>query len=107
MTAKSGRLRWPVAVMCQVIGFSERTYYAAKARPLSARDRSDEVAKVEIRRVFDDNYQCYGARRIYKQLRREGHQIARCTVERLMPCLGIRGVQRGKQRFRAQCCCIG
>lgn len=93
------RDRWPVVVMCRVIGFSERTYYAVKARPPSARDRSDEKAKVEIRRVFDGNYQCYGARRIYKQLRREGHQIARCTVERLMPCLGIRGVQRGKQRF--------
>jgi putative transposase len=93
------RDRWPVVVMCRVIGFSERTYYAAKARPRSARDRSDEKAKVEIRRVFDTNYQCYGARRIYKQLRREGHPIARCTVERLMPGLGIRGVQRGKKRF--------
>ena len=85
--------------MCRVIGFSERTYYAAKARPPSARALSDEAAKVEIRRVFDANYQCYGARRIYKQLRREGHQIARCTVERLMPCLGIRGVQRGKKQW--------
>jgi len=93
------RDHWPVAVMCRVIGFSERTYYAAKARPPSARTLSDEAAKVEIKRVWDANYQCYGARRIYKQLRREGHQIARCTVERLMPCLGIRGVQRGKKHF--------
>ena len=43
-----------------MIGFSERTYDAAKVRPPSARDRSDVVAKVEIRRVFDDNSQCYG-----------------------------------------------
>lgn len=93
------RDRWPVAVMCRIIGFSERTYYAAKARPPSARDRGDAAAKVEIRRVWMANYQVYGARRVYKQLRREGHIIARCTVERPMPCLGIRGVQRGKKQF--------
>jgi putative transposase len=49
------RDRWPVAAMCRTIGFSERTYYAAKARPRSARDRSDEAAKVEIRRVWEAN----------------------------------------------------
>lgn len=85
--------------MCRVIGLSERTYYAAKARAPSARSKSDEAAMVEIHRVWTTNYECYGARRIYKQLRREGHTIARCTVERLMPCLGIRGVIRGKKQF--------
>lgn len=95
----SHRVTWPVAVMCRVIGFSERTYYAAKARPPSARDQSDEAAKLEIQRVWEANYRAYGARRIHKQLHREGHRIARCTVERLMPGLGIRGVQRGKKHF--------
>jgi len=93
------RDRWAVAPICRVIGFSERTYYAARARPPSARDVSDEAAKVEIRRVWEANYQVYGARRVYKQLHREGHRIARCTVARLMPCIGIRGVQRGKKHF--------
>ena len=57
------RDRWAVAPICRVIGFSERTYYAARARPPSARDVSDEAAKVEIRRVWEANYQVYGARR--------------------------------------------
>lgn len=91
--------RWPVAVMCRVVGFSERTYYAAKARRPSARARSDEVHKAEIRRVWEANYQVYGARRVYKQLHREGHDVPRCTVERLMAEMGLRGVQRGQKRF--------
>jgi putative transposase len=90
---------WPVAVMCRTIDLPERTYHAAKVRPRSKRALLDEAHKVEIRRVWEQNYRCYGARRIFKQLRREGHAIARCTVERLMPEIGIRGVQRGKKRF--------
>jgi putative transposase len=93
------RDRWPVAVMCRTIELPERTYHAARTRSPCARSVSDEANKVEIRRVWEQNYRCYGARRIFKQLRREGHPIARCTVERLMPQLGIRGVQRGKKRF--------
>jgi transposase InsO family protein len=54
---------------------------------------------VEIRRVWDANYRCYGARRVWKQLRREGYPVARCTVTRLMAGMGIRGVQRGKKRW--------
>jgi putative transposase len=93
------RERWPVAVTCSAIGLSERTFHAARTRKPSARAVSDAAAKVEIRRVWEQNYRCYGARRIFKQLRREGHHIARCTIERLMPEIGIRGVQRGKKRF--------
>ena len=93
------RERWPVAVMCRTIDLPERTFHAAKTRPPCARSITDAHAKVEIRRVWEQNYRCYGARRIFKQLRREGHAIARCTVERLMPEIGIRGVQRGKKRF--------
>lgn len=90
---------WPVAVMCRTIGLVERTYHAAKVRPRSKRSLSDEVHKVEIRRVWEQNYRCYGARRIFKQLHREGYPIARCTVTRLMGDIGICGVQRGKKRF--------
>lgn len=93
------RDRWPVAVMCRALAFSERTDHAAKARPPCARRRSDERHTVEIRRVWEANYRCYGARRIYKALRREGYPIARCTVARLMTTMGIRGVQRGKKRW--------
>ncbi len=62
------RGRWPVAVMCRALGFSERTYHGAKSRPLCARRLSDARHRIEIRRVWDANYRCYGARRIYKAL---------------------------------------
>lgn len=93
----ANRHRWPVSVMCEVLELPERTYYAAKKRPPSARALSDEGAKVEIRRVWEANYRAYGAKRIWLTLRREGHEIARCTVERLMAEMGIAGVQRGRR----------
>lgn len=93
------RARWPVAVMCRTIGLPERTFHAAKTRAPSARSISDEVHKVEIRRVWASNYSCYGSRRVYKQLRREGYVVARCTVTRLMADMGLRGVQRGRKQF--------
>jgi putative transposase len=74
------------------------TYYAAKQRPPSARRRRDQELKVEIRRVFDDNFGVYGARKVWWQLRREGIEVARCTVERLMGELGLQGVVRGKAK---------
>jgi transposase InsO family protein len=92
------RHRWPVAVMCRAIGFSERTYYAAKPRPPCTRQRSDEATKVAVRRVWEANYRCYGARRVWLALAREQVAVARCTVERLMAEMGIRGVQRGSSR---------
>jgi transposase InsO family protein len=93
------RDRWPVAAMCKAIGLAERTYYARKSRPASARQLADEVLKVDIARVFDANWRCYGARRIWLALRREDIGVARCAVERVMAHMGIRGVQRGKKRY--------
>jgi putative transposase len=74
------------------------TYYAAKSRLPSARALRDEELKKEIMRVFNDNFGVYGARKIWRQLLREGRQVARCTVERLMRELGIAGAVRGKTR---------
>ena len=71
----ANRHRWPVSVMCEVLELSERTYYAAKKRPLSARALSDETAKVEIRRVWEANYRAYGAKRVWLTLRREGRSV--------------------------------
>jgi transposase InsO family protein len=65
----------------------------AKAPPRVRRD--DELCKV-IRRIFEENFQVYGARKIWQQLKREGQAVARCTVERLMKRLGLQGVVRGK-----------
>ena len=73
--------------------------HAAKTRPPSARSITDAAHAIEIRRVWTANYSCYGPRRVYKQLRREGHVVARCTVTRIMRDLGLRGVQRGRKQF--------
>jgi transposase InsO family protein len=76
------------------------TYYEHKAREaepdrLSARVKRDRVLSVDMQRVWDDNYQVYGARKVWRQLKREDVEVARCTVERLMKQLGIQGVIRG------------
>ena len=63
---------------------------------LSARARRDRALKPEIMRVFAENFGVYGVRKVWRQMRREGFDIARCTVERLMHDLGLRGVIRGK-----------
>lgn len=93
------RDRWPVAVMCRVLELNERSYYAAKTRPASARSVTDEQWRLEIRRVYNANYRVYGARRVWRQLQREGHEVARCTVERLMRDMGLVGVRRGRRPF--------
>ncbi len=63
---------------------------------LSARARRDIAMKVEIRRVFNENFQVYGVRKVWRQLLREGYDIARCTVARLMRAMGLQGIIRGK-----------
>lgn len=88
-----------VAPICRVLGASERSYYAAKSRPLSHRVLTDAEHLMQIRRVWTENYRSYGARRVYLQLAREGYKVARCTVERLMRRHGIRGVIRGKPHY--------
>jgi putative transposase len=80
-----------------VLGVPAVTYRAVKSRPRSPRRRRDEQLKAEILRVYNANLQVYGARKIWRQLRREGHVLARCTVERLMRDLGIAGVVRGRR----------
>jgi putative transposase len=92
------RGRFGVEPVCRVLEVPTSTYYAAKSRPLSDRRQRDAQLKIQIRRVWDDNYQVYGARRVGRQLRREGITVARCTVERLMGELGLAGVVRGKIR---------
>jgi putative transposase len=85
-----------VEPMCRELPIAPSTYYAALSRPPSARALSDEALKTEIKRIFDANYGVYGPRKVWRQLRREGHPVARCTVERLMRRMGLKGVIRGK-----------
>jgi putative transposase len=94
----ANRDRFGVEPICMVLPIAPSTYYHARRRPPSARRRRDEELKVEIRRVHDDNFGVYGARKVWRQLHREGIAVARCTVERLMRELGLVGVRRGRTR---------
>ena len=89
-----------VEPICRVLSEGGRpiapsTYYAAKARPTCDRVIRDAELLAQIRRVHADNYGVYGARKVWRQLRREGIHVARCTVERLMKADGLHGVIRG------------
>lgn len=91
-----------VGPICRVLGIAPSTYYAFKAveRDLelaSDRARQDRLAMDAIKRAFDGSRGRYGARKVWHQLRRNGHDIARCTVERLMKATGLQGVVRGKK----------
>ena len=88
-----------VEPICDVLPIAPATYYdhlAKRADParLSDRAKRDEALRPEIRRVFEDNWSVYGLRKVWHQLRREGFDVARCTVARLMTDMGIQGVNR-------------
>ena len=90
-----------VEPICKLLPIAPSTYHehvAKRADParLSDRAKRDEALRPEIKRVFDANWQVYGARKIWRQLRREGFDVARCTVARLMKRMGIQGIIRGK-----------
>ena len=91
-----------VEPICKVLPIAPSTYHdhiAKRADPerLSARAKRDLVLKPEIERVFTENFEVYGARKVWRQLNRESIPVARCTVERLMSELGLQGVIRGKR----------
>ena len=95
------RASYGVEPICRVLPIAPSTYHAHAARRCdparaSARARRDDALCAEIRRVFDENFGVYGARKVWRQLGREGVAVARCTVERLMRVMGLRGVVRGK-----------
>lgn len=78
------------------IQIAPSTYYAFKTRSPSRREIRDEELLVQICRVHAKNFGVYGAKKVHAQLRREGIEVARCTVERLMRSAGLRGVSRAK-----------
>jgi putative transposase len=90
---------------CAVLEFPVSTYYAAKKRERqpSHRGQRDEWLKKEIMRVWEDRRKgrrVYGARKVWRQMRREGIGVARCTVARLMKELGIAGVWARRKKPR-------
>ena len=90
-----------VEPICKVLQIAPSAYrrHAARCRDstlLSARARRDVALLPKVERVWNANLQVYGADKVWKQMNREGEAVARCTVERLMRRLGLRGVKRGK-----------
>ncbi len=92
-----------VEPICKVLPIAPSTYHAHAAKRRTARPRQavgarrqDAALKIEVRRVFDQNFSVYGARKVWQQLKREGFDVARCTVSRLMRDMGLQGVIRGK-----------
>ena len=87
--------------ICRLLRIAPSTYHAHKLRQRhpqrrSARSQRDAALLPEVERVWNENFRVYGVRKVWRQLRREGFAVARCTVERLMKRLGLRGVIRGK-----------
>lgn len=90
-----------VEPICKVLPIAPSTYYLHAARradpaKVPARVQRDEHLCAAIQRVWDENRRVYGVRKVWRQLRRESVDVARCTVARLMGRLGLRGVIRGK-----------
>ena len=97
------RGEYGVEPICAVLPIAPSTYYEHKAREADParrppRVRRDEALREEIRRVWDENQSVYGAKKVWMQLKREGREVARCTVERLMRDLGLSGVVRGGKK---------
>jgi putative transposase len=90
--------RFGVEPICRVLPIAPSTYHDARSRPASARAVRDSKLRAEITRVHAEHFGVYGARKVWRQLHREGIAVARCTVERLMRELGLEGVRRGKAR---------
>ena len=91
-----------VGPICRVLGIAPSTFYSFKAGErdsalASDRAKQDRLDMAAIKEAFDDSRGRYGARKVWHQLRREGREIARCTVERLMKTMGLQGVVRGKK----------
>jgi putative transposase len=90
--------RWGVEPICRTLQVAPSTYYALVAHRPSARQVADERLKIEIARVHRDNFGVYGIEKVWRQLKREGHQIGRDRVARLMDDLNLSGVMRGKKK---------
>ncbi|HBB7012184.1 TPA: IS3 family transposase, partial [Escherichia coli] len=96
------REQYGVGPVCSELHIAPSTYYHCQQQrhhpdKRSARAQRDDWLKKEIQRVYDENHQVYGVRKVWRQLLREGIRVARCTVARLMAVMGLTGVLRGKK----------
>jgi putative transposase len=95
------RATYGVEPICAVLPIAPSTYFRYRARQQdatkrAARTQRDDELRVRIQRVHAENFGVYGPRKVWRQLRREGHNVARCTVERLMREMGLAGAVRGR-----------
>ncbi len=95
------REMYGVEPICEVLPIAPSTYFLWKAQQQdpttrSARAQRDDELRAAIQRVWDDHQQVYGPRKVWRQLRREHYDVARCTIERLMGEMGLRGAVRGR-----------
>lgn len=91
-----------VGPVCHELDIAPLTYYRHQEQrqhpeKRSLRQQRDDQLKTEIQRVYDENYSVYGVRKVWRQLQREGINVARCTIARLMKAMGLTGVLRGKK----------
>jgi putative transposase len=90
-----------VEPICEVLPIAPSTYYEHRARAQnpdrrSERAKRDDKLRLKIERIWNDNHAVYGAEKVWRQLGRENMDVARCTVERLMRDMGLRGAVRGR-----------
>jgi transposase InsO family protein len=102
------RGKFGVEPICDVLPIAPSVYYEQRARQRDPerrppRVRQDEMVTADIHRVWHENQEVYGVRKVWRQLRREGHPVARCTVARLMRHAGLRGAVRGR-KFKVTTC---
>ena len=102
------RATFGVEPICDVLPIAPAVYYEQRGRQRCPerrppRVRQDEMVTAQIHRVWRENQAVYGVRKVWKQLRREGHPVARCTVARLMRHAGLRGAVRGRT-FKTTTC---
>lgn len=91
-----------VGSICTELPIAPSTYYELKSRQINPDKEPDRVKrdndlKIQIQRVWDENFFVYGARKVWRQLNREKIHVARCTVARLMRLMGLKGAIRGKR----------
>lgn len=95
------RGEYGVEPICSVLPIAPSTYYEHRARKLDPdrrpdRVKSDDDLRPRVQRVWDENFAVYGADKVWRQLKRERVEVARCTVERLMRGMGLHGAVRGR-----------
>ena len=102
------RAKFGVEPICDVLPIAPSVYYEQRVRRRCPerrprRVRRDEMVTAELHRVWHENQEVYGVRKVWKQLRREGHPVARCTVARLMHRAGLHGAVRGRKFKKTTC----